>query len=1025
MLRHLLLLAPTLLFAQSPALDYIKTFGGTGIDNATAIATDRLGNIYTAGTTTSLDFPTNSAFQPRIGGANVRLSANQGTTWQAPQIPFPVYAVSNSPKRPNVVFAGTEKGIYKSVDNGLIWQALPTSPSLIIEALLVNAANPDTVCAATDNGIYLSADAGGTWRNIDLGISAVIALASSPARPATLYSATDVNLRRAGFGPFISANTSKARQFDEPIAANPSNLYRSSDDGASWSRIPNAPSGIFSLSVDPINPNLVYAANAVNGFSGGGPTSLYKSTDGGTTWTKTLDLPILTSTFTLAATHSAIYLGTPTGVIISRDGGLTFTPTSITAASGNIAFDPNNPNIVYAEADRVYRSSDAGVTWLPTLQVKQEVDTMAVLATSPTPTVFVGSKPDQNVFITKWTADGSQMLYSTYLGGSSHDTPTGIAVDSQGNAFVTGYTFSLDFPVTTGAQQSINRGTANAFLAKIGPNGDKLLYSTFLGGNGSDAARALALDPTGNVYLTGYTNSPNFPVTPNAAQPFLNNSCKTPGINVVICGNAFITKIDGNTGSLIYSTFLGGSRGDQGLGIAVDNSGAATVVGVTKSPDFPVTTPLTAAPFVTGTAGFLAQLSPQGKIIRAAFVANATGPSTAEAVALDSAGDIYITGSTQDLGVSGAEINGSLSFFSVGFAVYPSGPAYLLKLSGATGESGYFHSLGGALASGQSVAIDASNRAWVAGIDYRFGFLSPIILVHPFQAYAGSSFVAQVSADGATTLFASATDDALALALSKDAALLAGSSYEQRGSQLIRIALEKLQPVTVEAPEKLFKNEESVYSLEGITPGEFLVLSGTNLGPNTPLSAQPSASGIYPRMLGGTTVTFDGLPAELLSVAADRVVCLIPFAIQPFQSRVAMQLTSSIGTANLIRVGQVTSAFSLTAAVNADGTQNSATAPATPGSIVTLYGTGFGQTTPPTADGVAAAALRRSPFFGDPPYAQIGNQQAEITYIGTAPGQLTAVTQINVRVPIGAQNGSSVVKIGLDASAGTIALYIR
>ena len=138
-----------------------------------------------------------------------------------------------------------------------------------------------------------------------------------------------------------------------------------------------------------------------------------------------------------------------------------------------------------------------------------------------------------------------------------------------------------------------------------------------------------------------------------------------------------------------------------------------------------------------------------------------------------------------------------------------------------------------------------------------------------------------------------------------------------------------------------------------------------------------------------------------------------------------MQLTSSIGTANLIRVGQVTSAFSLTAAVNADGTQNSATAPATPGSIVTLYGTGFGQTTPPTADGVAAAALRRSPFFGGAPYARIGNQQAEITYIGTAPGQLTAVTQINVRVPIGAQNGSSVVKIGLDASAGTIALYIR
>ena len=1016
MLRQapLLLLAPAL-FAQSPALDYSKTFGGTGSDNATAITTDRLGNIYTAGTTTSLDFPTNSAFQPRIGGANVRLSANQGTTWQAPQIPFPVYAVSNSPKRPNVVFAGTEKGIYKSVDNGLIWQALPTSPSLIIEALLVNAANPDTVCAATDNGIYLSADAGGTWRNIDLGIPAVIALASSPARPATLYSATNVNLRRAGFGPFISANTSKARQFDEPIAANPSNLYRSSDDGASWSRIPNAPSGIFSLSVDPINPNLVYAANAVKGFSRGGSTSLYKSTDGGTTWTKTLDLPILTSTFTLAATHSAIYLGTPTGVIISRDGGLTFTPTSITAASGNIAFDPNNPNIVYAEADRVYRSSDAGVTWLPTLQVKQEVETMAVLATSPTTTVFVGSKPDQNVFITKWSPDGSRMLYSTYLGGSYHDTPTGIAVDSQGNAFVTGYTFSLDFPVTTGAQQANNRGTANSFLAKISPNGDKLLYSTFLGGSGSDAARALALDPAGNVYLTGYTGSSDFPITPNAVQSTLHSDCK---LNPGVCGNAFITKLDGNTGTLLYSTYLGGITGDQGLGIAVDKSGATTVVGITA---FPEITESAYPPVVIRTVAFLTQLNPQGQITRTKFIESSLGPSTAEAVALDSAGDIYVTGSTQRLGLEAAASFGNAydGPFAVGFVYRPTGTAYVAKFSATTGESRYIHNLGGVLASGESIAVDAANRTWIAGISYDFGSLSPMPLVHPFQAYYGFTFVAQVSADGGTTLFASATDLAHSLSLSNDAAFLAGY-----GAQLVRIALEKQHPVTVEAPTRLFQTSNSIYH-EGITPGEFLVLSGKNLGPLTPSVAQPNSSGFFPTMLAGTTVTFDGLPAQLLSVAQDRVVCLVPFALKPLQSTVDMQLTSSLGPANSIRVGRSLSAFSLVTAVNADGTPNSETAPAAAGSIVTVYGTGFGETDPPTAEGIASSASPRVPLFGNVPYAQIGNNEAEITYIGTAPGQLTAVTQVNVRIPADAQNGTNTLTVTLPDSVSTIAFYTR
>ena len=303
MLRHLLLLAPTLLFAQSPALDYIKTFGGTGTDNATAIATDRLGNIYTAGTTTSLDFPTSSAFQPKFGGANVRFSSNQGTTWQTPQIPFPVYAVSNSPKRPNVVFAGTEKGIYKSLDSGITWQPLPTAPLLTIDALLVNAANPDTICAATQNGIYLSADSGSTWRYIDLGVPAVIALASSSARPATLYSATDKTLGLPNIVAFRTA-TLKPRNLDQP-AALPSNIYRSTDSGASWTLLPNAPSGTFSLTVDPVNPDIVYAANAEYGFSGSGPTSLYRTADGGITWTKTLDLPISLSTFTLAASHAA------------------------------------------------------------------------------------------------------------------------------------------------------------------------------------------------------------------------------------------------------------------------------------------------------------------------------------------------------------------------------------------------------------------------------------------------------------------------------------------------------------------------------------------------------------------------------------------------------------------------------------------------------------------------------------------------------------------------------------------------
>jgi hypothetical protein len=160
------------------------------------------------------------------------------------------------------------------------------------------------------------------------------------------------------------------------------------------------------------------------------------------------------------------------------------------------------------------------------------------------------------------------LTYSTYLGGSSGDGARAVAVDRFGRAYVTGYTSSDNFP-TKNPFQPTSGGSYDAFVAELSANGQSLVYSTYLGGSGIDAGTAIAVDAGGAAYVTGYTNSTNFP-TKNALQPNL------PGIE-----DAFVTKLAPGGGSLVYSTYLGGSERDSGGGIAVDAQGEACVAGGT------------------------------------------------------------------------------------------------------------------------------------------------------------------------------------------------------------------------------------------------------------------------------------------------------------------------------------------------------------------------------------------------------------------------------------------------------------
>lgn len=204
----------------------------------------------------------------------------------------------------------------------------------------------------------------------------------------------------------------------------------------------------------------------------------------------------------------------------------------------------------------------------------------------------------QDAFVTKVAPNGASLIYSTYLGGRRTDIGNGIAVDSAGNAYVTGSTASIDFNIQLAFQGSYGGGDLDAFVSKIDPTGSALIYSSYLGGNLAEVGNGIAIDNSGNCYVTGITASTNFP---------LNNPLQFDNRG----GNeAFVTKINPQGSFLEYSTYLGASNDDRGYGIAIDGVGSAYITGATSSPDFPVRFPLLA--YGGGTDVFVAKLVTEG-----------------------------------------------------------------------------------------------------------------------------------------------------------------------------------------------------------------------------------------------------------------------------------------------------------------------------------------------------------------------------------------------------------------------------
>jgi len=329
-----------------------------------------------------------------------------------------------------------------------------------------------------------------------------------------------------------------------------------------------------------------------------------------------------------------------------------------------------------------------------------------------------------DAFVTKLSASGSALVYSTYLGGGDNDYGLGIAVDLNGSAYVTGYTWSTDFP-TAGPYQT-DQGVWDAFVTKLSSAGNALVYSTYLGGGNYDVGNGISVDVNGSAYVTGFTSSTDFPT----AGPYQTDQGGH---------DAFVTKLSAAGSALVYSTYLGGGNDDYGYGIAVDVNGSAYVTGGTYSTDFP-----TAGPYQTDQGGhdaFVTKLSAAGNALVYSTYLGGSGSEFDHGIAVDVNGSAYVTGWT-----------GSNDFPTAGpYQTYQGhGDAFVTKLSAAGNALVYSTYLGGGTADyGYGIAVDAGGSAYVTGRTASADFPT----VGPYQTDQGGyndydAFVTKLSAAG-------------------------------------------------------------------------------------------------------------------------------------------------------------------------------------------------------------------------------------------------------------------------------------
>jgi Beta-propeller repeat/Cep192 domain 4/Abnormal spindle-like microcephaly-assoc'd, ASPM-SPD-2-Hydin/HYDIN/CFA65/VesB-like, Ig-like domain len=339
-----------------------------------------------------------------------------------------------------------------------------------------------------------------------------------------------------------------------------------------------------------------------------------------------------------------------------------------------------------------------------------------------------------DVFVAKVNPAGGALVYATYLGGTNDDTPTGIAIDAAGNAFVVGTTSSTDFPTTPGAFQTALNGSSNLFVTELAPDAASLVYSTYLGGTGTDTGGGIAVDSAENAYVTGSTNSVDFPVANGAFQSTLAGGT-----------DALFTKVAAGGASLLYSSYLGGSGADSGSGVAVDGLGMMYLTGSTSSTDFPLAGAIQST-LGGGTDAFVTRVAASGSKLSYSTYLGGAKDDSGVAIAVTSQYEAFVVGTTAS------------SNFPTHSAIQPTlggGKDIFVSAINPTGTAmGYSTYLGGSGDdSGGGIAVDSSANAYIAGQTNSADF--PLVNAIQ-QGFAGpDASLTELKSSGTKILFSS------------------------------------------------------------------------------------------------------------------------------------------------------------------------------------------------------------------------------------------------------------------------------
>jgi len=631
-------------------------------------------------------------------------------------------------------------------------------------------------------------------------------------------------------------------------------------------------------------------------------------------------------------------------------------------------------------------------------------------------------------FVTKLSPDGSTILYSTYLGGDGDSAASGLQVDAAGNAYVTGAA-GQNYPTTPGAYQT---SPAWGFLTKLGPAGDRLVYSAVIPAWPS----AIAIDAAGSAFVTGSAD-PSFVSTPGAFQRSL-APVTCPGYRPsqadAPCIHAFVLKLRPDGSAPAYATFLGGTDNDSASAIAVDTAGNAIVTGNTESGDFPVTAGAIQSSFhgkivfgpETFGDGFVTKLNAAGSGLVYSTYLGGANRDVGLALALDGAGNAYVAGITESAdfpttpGVLHATYIGSPPIMpgsgGNGFVtkIDPGGRlVYSTFLSASTsaiaidgGGYAYFEASASGTCFGPPFFSILSPRA-DAMVDSGAGGVgaagsSPLVLDGKGFAYVAGSTGVQVflaTPGSAQSQYGGGDADAVVTKIA-----LLGNANSARTSVACGVNSATQWPGLI-----------SLTANGTVAPGEIFTIYGTGLGPDTGMTAQISG-GAVATALGGTRVLFDGLPAPLLWVQSSQINTVVPFAIQASSTAMTIERNgAAYGPWKLPVAPAVPGIFTIdssgngqAAVFNQDGTLNSASNPAHRGSVIVIYATGAGQMDPPMADGAIAPLALPLPKPRLGIAVRVGGFDATLQYAGAAPGLVAGAIQVNALVPDGVPVGDAV-----------------